>query len=121
MTAVRIPTEFTRAATCRIVTRGRVSGATHAVTVWFAPAGTAIYVAVRNGLRSDWLRNALSQSRVEVSWRNRCWPARATLVTDPDEARVAVQAFAEKYAKHQAIISAWRQAPPVLVRLELSR
>ena len=119
MTAAEIPTELTGVTTCRILTRGRVSGATHAVTVWFAPLGSEIYVAVRNGLNSDWLKNAQAQPEVEVGRRNRSWPAHVAVVTDPTEARDAVEMFAEKYANYPSIIDTWRAHPPVFVRLSL--
>lgn len=114
-----IPTALVGATTCRVVTRGRVSGATHAVTVWFAPVGSRLYVAARGGLDSDWLRNALAQRRVEVGRRGSSWPAVATLVSDPDESRRALEAFAAKYAGHASIIRAWRADAPTFVRLDL--
>ena len=120
MSDTRIPAALSGVTTCRIVTRGRVSGAEHAVTVWFAPVGDRLYVAVRGGLRSDWLQNALAQERVSVGRRHSAWPAGVALVTDPDESRRAVEAFAAKYAQHSFVIRAWRADAPTFARLVLA-
>ncbi|MBB3662892.1 hypothetical protein FB384_001796 [Prauserella sediminis] len=102
--------------TIRIVTRGRVTGRVHPVTTWFAGAGGAVYVAARHGLRSDWLRNAVAASAVELRRGHLSWTAEAALVHDAEEVDHALDAFAGKYAEHRAIISAWRADPPTFVR-----
>jgi hypothetical protein len=107
--------------TLRIVTRGRVTGREHVATTWFAPAGGSLYVAARHGTESDWLRNALAASEIELRQRRGTWRAGAALVSDPGEIERAVEAFATKYAKHPAIIEAWRADPPTFVRFTIRR
>ncbi|MBB3049800.1 deazaflavin-dependent oxidoreductase (nitroreductase family) [Prauserella isguenensis] len=102
--------------TVRIATRGRVTGREHTVTTWFACAGGAVYVAARGGLRSDWVRNVLAAPAVELRRRRRSWTAAGALVDAAEEVRRAVEAFADKYARHPEVIGAWRADPPTFVR-----
>lgn len=104
------------ATTIRIVTRGRVTGAEHPVTTWFACAGGAVYVAARGGLRSDWVRNVLATPAVELRRRRRSWTAVGAIVDDGDEVAGAVEAFADKYVQHPGVVDAWRADPPTFVR-----
>lgn len=102
--------------TIRIVTRGRVTGKAHTVSTWFVCMEDVVYVAARRGLRSDWLRNSLAAPVVELRRRRQLWEVVAGLVHDDEETTRVIDAFAEKYARHPAIISAWRADPPTFVR-----
>lgn len=108
------------ATTCRIVTRGRATGREHVVTVWFALVGTTVYAASRSGHTGDRLRNAVATSRVMVGLRGRRWPGTAHVVTEPAEVERALDALTIEYARHRAVVDAWRADPPVLVGIELA-
>ncbi|MCK0112212.1 DUF2255 family protein [Ornithinimicrobium sp. F0845] len=108
-----------QAQTCRIVTRGRRTGAEHVVPVWFVIIGTRFYAASRHGLAGDWLQNALHEGSLEVRAARRSWRGPVSLVR-PDDAPAVVEAFAEKYARHPTVISAWRQHPPTFVQVDLA-
>lgn len=107
------------AQTCRIVTRGRRTGAEHVVTVWFALLGARFHAASRRGLASDWVQNALAAGALEVRSGTVSWRGPASLVPADDMAAV-LDAFAAKYDRHGAIICAWREDPPVFVRADLA-
>lgn len=108
-----------RSQTCRIVTRGRRTGAEHVVQVWFALVGTRFYAASRHGLRGDWLQNALHQGSLEVRSGRDSWTGPASLVPPDDVPRV-LDAFAEKYHRHASVIAAWREGPPTFVQADLA-
>ena len=92
---------------CRIITRGRRTGHDHAVTVWFALAGTTVCAASRGGHEGDWLRNAVATPQVVVGHGRRRWPGSAHVVTEPAEAERALYALAGKYARHRTVVDAW--------------
>jgi len=106
------------AQTCRIATRGRVTGAEHVVQVWFVVVGTRFHAASRHGLDGDWLKNALHHGELEVRVRRDSWTGPASLVP-PEQVAAVLDAYAEKYHQHPAIIAAWRESPPVFVQVEL--
>lgn len=108
-----------RPQTCLIVTRGRLTGAEHTVRVWFAVIGECLYAAVRGGLRSDWLQNALHAGSLEVRVSGKAWRGVPSLVP-PEEMEPVIEAFAEKYHRHPTIIGAWREEPPVVLRADPS-
>lgn len=105
--------------TCRVVTRGRVSGAEHVVTVWFVIIDGRFYGASRHGLQGDWLQNALHAGSIEVRSGKDTWRGAASLAA-PEEIPEVLDAFARKYHKHPTIIAAWRADPPVFVRADLT-
>ena len=111
--------ELPAANTCRIVTRGRHTGAEHVVTVWFAMIGVRFHAASRHGLTGDWLQNALAAGAIEVRSGKASWHGSASLVP-ADEVDAVLDAFAAKYDRHGAIIAAWRESPPVFVRADLA-
>jgi deazaflavin-dependent oxidoreductase (nitroreductase family) len=103
------------ATTCRVVTLGRRTGAQHDVRVWFAVAGGVVYAPVRNGRRSDWLRNAVAAARVEVEHGRTRWSGPAYVVEEPDELEHAIAALCAKYQRHRSIVTAWRREPPTVL------
>lgn len=108
-----------RGQTCRVVTRGRRTGAEHVVRVWFAVIGTRFYAASRHGLHGDWLQNALHQGSLEVRAADGSWRGPASLVA-PEEVSRVIDAFAEKYRRHPGVTDAWRQSPPTFVQVDLA-
>lgn len=108
------------ATTCRIGTIGRRTGTEHEVTVWFARAGTTLYVPVRHGARSDWLLNGLAAGEVTIGRGRSRWRAAVRVVDDPQELGVAIDALAAHYARHRAIVAAWRRDPPTIAALTIT-
>ena len=106
------------AQTCRVATRGRRTGAEHVVQVWFATIEHRFYAASRHGLQGDWLQNALHAGELEVRAGRRSWQGPASLVA-PDDVPAVLDAFAAKYQRYPQIIAAWREHPPVFVRVDL--
>lgn len=96
------------------MTVGRRTGATHDVPVWFAAADGVVYIPVRNGLRSDWLRNALAAGRVELRIRTSRWSGSPHVVESSDELEVALAALTRKYERYRSIVDAWRAHPPTI-------
>ncbi len=111
--------DFPITQTCRVVTQGRRTGAEHVVTVWFAMVGNLFHAASRLGLAGDWVQNALAAGTLEVRSGTASWRGPAALVP-ADEVADVIDAFAAKYVRHEAIIAAWRDEPPVFVRAVLS-
>jgi hypothetical protein len=97
------------------MTLGRHSGAPHDVRVWFAVERGIVYAPVRNGLRSDWLRNAVAAPRVEVKRGRSSWSGPAHVVEQPDEIEDALAALCAKYRGHGSVVAAWRREPPTIV------
>jgi len=111
--------DFPTAQSCRLVTRGRRTGAEHVVTVWFAMIGDRFHAASRHGLAGDWAQNALAAGELEVRSGKASWRGRASLVP-ADEVTDVLNAFAAKYERHGAIIDAWRAHAPVFIRADLA-
>jgi len=117
--AEQVTPGFPTTQTCRVVTRGRRTGAEHVVTVWFAMVGARFHAASRHGLAGDWVQNALAAGVLEVRSGRTSWTGPASLVP-ADEVASVLNAFAVKYEHHGAIIAAWREDPPVFVRADLA-
>lgn len=107
-----------RTQTCRIITRGRRTGAEHVVQVWYVIIDARFYAASRHGLDGDWLQNALHRGSLEVRAARNSWQGPASLVA-PDEVAPVIEAFAEKYHRYPSVTDAWRQHPPIFVRADL--
>jgi deazaflavin-dependent oxidoreductase (nitroreductase family) len=106
--------------TCRVVTRGRRTGAEHVVTVWFVMVGDRFHAASRHGLAGDWLQNALAAGALEVRSGRRSWRGPVSLVT-VDEVEDVLDAFAAEYERHRRVTDAWREDPPAFVAVTLGR
>jgi deazaflavin-dependent oxidoreductase (nitroreductase family) len=102
---------------CYLTTRGRVSGQSHEIEIWFALDGTTLYFLAGAGEASDWVRNLRAESAVTVKVRDVTYRATARLVTDADEDVRARDLVFEKYQprNHGELVS-WRgRALPVAV------
>lgn len=51
---------------CYITTTGRRTGRPHTVEIWFARAGTTLYVLCGARERADWVRNLLADPVVRI-------------------------------------------------------
>ncbi|WP_134322594.1 DUF2255 family protein [Cumulibacter soli] len=106
-----------RGQTCTVVTHGRYTGAEHLVRVWFVVVHDRFYAAARGGLTSDWLRNALHAGELEMRAGKVSCTGNASLAPESDIPEI-LDAYAEKYRGHGAVIAAWRANPPTFVRAE---
>jgi hypothetical protein len=69
----------------------------HSVTVVCAAHGGKLYVPANGGSGKSWTYFAVAEPHVRVKIGDKVYPARATRVTDPEEARQVTEAFRAKY------------------------
>jgi deazaflavin-dependent oxidoreductase (nitroreductase family) len=104
-----------------LTTTGRRTGREHRIEVWFGLSGDVVYVMSGGGDRSDWVRNLQANPRARIRVGDVERPARARVVTDPDEDGSARRLLAAKYQgwREGAPLSRWaRTALPVAVEPE---
>ena len=77
---------YTRKNALVIETFGRRSGRRHRIPVGYLDDGARIIVVVEDGLRSNWVRNALAEDgRLRIHLRGRWCPARLRMLeADPE-------------------------------------
>ena len=71
--------------TCLLRTRGRTTGLVREAPLLYTIQGGAIHVIAGFGARTQWYRNIVADSRVEVVLPTRAVAGVASDVTDPDE------------------------------------
>jgi deazaflavin-dependent oxidoreductase (nitroreductase family) len=105
---------------CYLTTRGRVTGATHRIEIWFAIHNDTLYMLSGGGDRSDWVKNLLVTPAVTVEVGAGRFNGYARVVTDPSEDALARALLHDKYAPGSARdLSGWRRsALPIAVDLE---
>jgi deazaflavin-dependent oxidoreductase (nitroreductase family) len=96
---------------CYLTTRGRVSGDPHEIEIWFALAGTTLYLMSGGGDRSDWVRNLQAEPKVTVRLRDTTYDATARVVeAGTDEDALARRIVTEKYQPGYAgSLDDWRE------------
>jgi deazaflavin-dependent oxidoreductase (nitroreductase family) len=95
---------------CYLTTRGRVSGQSHEIEIWFALGGTTLYFLAGAGEASDWVRNLRADSAVTVKVRDVAYRAVARVVTGADEDRRARDLVFEKYQpRNRGELVTWRE------------
>jgi len=111
-----------RAALCYLTTRGRVSGRSHTIEIWFAHHQRTIYMLSGGGDRSDWVRNLIHTPKVTVKVRRAEYQGMGRLVSDPEEDRRARDLVFAKYSRsYGGDLTGWREeALPVAVDLQMS-
>jgi deazaflavin-dependent oxidoreductase (nitroreductase family) len=108
---------------CYVTTRGRRTGRPHQIEIWFGASPTRsnrIYLLSGGGDRSDWVRNVVADSAVQVRIGGREWQGSAAVVTSQDEEVEARHVLAAKYQRWRAgrALSNWaRTALPVTIDL----
>lgn len=95
---------------CYLTTRGRVTGDAHEVEIWFARAGSTVYMLAGAGRRSDWVRNLEADPAVTIRVRGVTAPARARVVTDSNEDRLARTLLFDKYEPRHPGLASWRES-----------
>ena len=101
-----------------LTTRGRRSGRSHTIEIWFGLEGDSVYMMAGGGSRADWVRNLIAEPTVTLRIADSAVEAIARVVEDgPEEAR-ARELLAAKYQGWTpgAKMSEWaRTALPVAV------
>jgi deazaflavin-dependent oxidoreductase (nitroreductase family) len=68
-----------------LTTTGRKSGKARVTPLQYVEKDGVIYVRSAHGVKSDWVRNLLANSQVEVRIKSRRFQAQAEVVTDPEQ------------------------------------
>ncbi|HEX9299111.1 MAG TPA: nitroreductase family deazaflavin-dependent oxidoreductase [Actinomycetota bacterium] len=101
---------------CYLTTRGRVTGASHRIEIWFALHDGVVYVLSGGRDRADWVRNVLVSPDVvvEIGDANRSTRAR---VVEPgtDEDALARRLLLEKYGVGGNLTEWARTSLPVAI------
>lgn len=102
---------------CYLTIRGRVTGHSHWIEIWFALNRHTLYFLHEGGM-ADWVKNVLYQPYVTVSIKEVVLTGRARVVKDHEEDELARQLLAEKYQKSGDQLVRWlRNSFPVIVDL----
>jgi hypothetical protein len=80
-----------------LVTKGRSSGKSRAVTIWISTDGTHLYIRSGEGMKRDWPQNFLSSGEATLRMAGKSIKVKPRQVTDPDEARTTSHIAREKY------------------------
>jgi hypothetical protein len=62
---------------CYLTTTGRVSGEPREIEIWFGLDGDTLYMLSGGRARSDWVKNLIRQSEVQVRLGDRIFEGRA--------------------------------------------
>ena len=105
-----IPTEAADDDFCYLTTRGRVTGASHEIEIWFALDDGRLYMLAGAGTRSDWVRNLRAHPPVTVRVRDVTYDATARVIADPTEERRARTLLFDKYEPRNPGLASWRES-----------
>ena len=107
---------------CYLTTTGRVSGEPREIEIWFALAGTTVYLLSGGRDRSNWVRNLQRDPAVTVRIAGTTWSGRARIVEDADEDERAATQLVDKYRpRYSGDLEDWRRrALAVAIDLEAS-
>lgn len=104
-----LPPELVDQDFCYLSTKGRVTGRTHTIEIWFAAGSDSVYLLAGGGERADWVRNLRADPAVGLRVERRRWDATAQVVTDPAERLEAARLVFSKYQPgYGGDLSSWR-------------
>ncbi len=107
-----------------LTTTGRVSGKAHTIEIWFALAGTTMYLLSGGGERADWVKNLRSDPNIRVRVGSRTVTAKARVVRTGTAADTMARELLDgKYMgwREGKRLSSWaRGALPVAIDLGAS-
>jgi deazaflavin-dependent oxidoreductase (nitroreductase family) len=94
---------------CYVTTRGRRTGNSHTIEIWFGARGNSLYLLSGGGQRSDWVKNMQADPSVTVRLGKDEYEARARIVDNPEEESAARVLLAAKYQgwREGAEMSGW--------------
>ncbi|MCL4435673.1 MAG: nitroreductase family deazaflavin-dependent oxidoreductase [Thaumarchaeota archaeon] len=90
-----------------VTVKGRRSGQSRRVPVWFVYDASRIYLLPVNGSDSEWFKNVLVNPSVRVSVAGRSVNLVAKPLTDPRVVKRVVEKFIRKYGEEE--IQTWYQ------------
>lgn len=116
---VSVWSEFANEPYCYLTTRGRVSGLSRRIEIWFALQGDTLYMLSGGGDRSDWVKNLRRTPAVTVELGRGRFTGSGRLISDADEDRRARILLFEKYSpSYSGDLTDWsRTSLPVAVDL----
>jgi deazaflavin-dependent oxidoreductase (nitroreductase family) len=103
---------------CYLTTKGRVSGRSHTIEIWYVLNGHTLYMLSGGLDKADWVKNLLRLPGVTVKIKDRLFTGQARIVKDVEEDALARQLIARKYpsSEEEEDLTAWyRDALPVAV------
>lgn len=111
--------EFAHEQYCYLTTRGRVTGRSHRIEIWFAIDNDTLYMLSGGGERSDWVRNLLVRPAVTIEVGAGRFDGHARVVRERAEDELARALLFDKYAEsYGSDLSGWRgSALPIAVDL----
>ena len=111
------PDEHAAQAFCYLTTRGRRSGRSHRIEIWFAVHQGILYMMAGGREEADWVRNLVAEPLVTVQIAGDVRTGIARLVVpDTDEDARARRMLVEKYRAAEDDLQSWgRAALPVAV------
>ena len=105
---------------CYLTTRGRTSGLSRTIEIWFGARDSTIYMLSGGGDASNWVLNLKADPSVRIRIGRKEFEGSARVVTDHEEDRIARQLLAGKYQGWEPgkPLRAWaRTSLPVAVDL----
>ena len=104
---------------CYLTTRGRVTGESHEIEIWFAASGSTIYLLAGGAEKADWVKNLRVRPEVSVRIGDRVFEGRGRLVEQTEEEAWARDALFGKYdPTYDGDLTGWsRTALPIAVDL----
>ncbi len=118
--AVELQQGLEREQYCYLDTRGRKSGRSHEIEIWFAADGHTLYMLAGGRDRADWVRNLRKFPQVRVRVGRVTYDGTAETIEGSEEDPVARRMLAAKYQEWRdgRQMSRWAQESlPVAVRL----
>lgn len=102
-----------------LTTKGRLSGESHRIEIWFAIIDGVLWVNSGGGRRSDWVKNLIADPNLVVEIGEESWRAVAT-PQDEVGAHRARERLAERYQgwKHGQPLSDWA-TNSLLIRIDV--
>lgn len=104
---------------CYLTTTGRRTGRPHRIEIWYTADRATLYLLAGGGRSSDWVRNLIAHSDVQVEIDDRAHAGRARVLEGGDEAERARTLVFDKYApRSDSDLTDWRQrALPIAIDL----
>ena len=106
---------------CYLTTTGRHSGRPHTIEIWFALAGSTLYLLSGGRDRSDWVKNVLAHPEVQVKIKESSFTGQARVVSDQQEDALARKLVFEKYTPRDSDdLTDWaRTSLPVAIDVDM--
>jgi len=99
-----------------ITVTGRKSGRSISTLVWFVHEDGTLYLLPVEGSDSDWYKNVMAESEMQISAKGRKVTVKASPLSDPGKVKEVVEKFRSKYGageikKYYSKLDAALEAP----------